>query len=52
MRSGMGYTGSGTIQDLWERAQFVRVTPSGQRESHPHDVVITKESSNYAHRDE
>ncbi|MDP6940103.1 MAG: IMP dehydrogenase [Planctomycetota bacterium] len=52
VRSGMGYCGSGTIQDLWERAQFVRVTPSGQRESHPHDVVITKESSNYAHRDE
>ncbi len=52
VRAGMGYCGSKTIADLWERADFVRVTPAGQRESHPHDVVITKESSNYAHSDD
>ena len=47
VRSGLGYTGSRTIPDLWERARFVRVTAAGMRESHPHDVQITKETSNY-----
>ncbi|MFT7540035.1 MAG: IMP dehydrogenase [Gammaproteobacteria bacterium] len=47
VRAGMGYSGSPTIPELWERAQFVRVTAAGQRESHPHDVTITKESPNY-----
>ncbi|MEL6431316.1 MAG: IMP dehydrogenase [Planctomycetota bacterium] len=50
VRAGMGYCGSATIPDLWERARFVRITAAGVRESHPHDVTITKESSNYAHR--
>ncbi|PWG73523.1 IMP dehydrogenase, partial [Enterococcus hirae] len=44
VRSGMGYCGAATLADLWERRRFVRITPSGQRESHPHDVQITKES--------
>ena len=52
VRAGMGYCGAATIGDLWERSQFVQITAAGVRESHPHDVRITKESSNYAHRDE
>ncbi len=47
IRAGMGYVGARTIPELWERARFVRVTHAGVRESHPHDVTITKESSNY-----
>jgi len=47
VRSGMGYVGARTIPELWERARFTRVTQAGVRESHPHDVTITKESSNY-----
>jgi IMP dehydrogenase len=47
LRSGMGYTGSATIEDLRARARFVRVTAAGLRESHPHDVQITKEPPNY-----
>lgn len=50
VRAGMGYCGAATVPDLWERARFVRITAAGVRESHPHDVTITKESSNYAHR--
>jgi IMP dehydrogenase len=52
VRSGMGYVGARTIEELWERAQFLRVTPAGVRESHPHDVNITKESSNYFYSQE
>ena len=48
VRAGMGYCGAATIAELWERARFLRVTAAGVRESHPHDVAITKESSNYA----
>jgi IMP dehydrogenase len=47
LRAGMGYCGCGTIQELRERAQFVRVTSAGLRESHVHDVIITKEAPNY-----
>ena len=47
VRAGMGYCGAETISALWEKARFVRVTAAGQRESHPHDVTITKESPNY-----
>jgi IMP dehydrogenase len=47
VRAGMGYCGARTIPELWRTAQFVRVTSAGQRENHPHDVVITKESPNY-----
>ena len=47
IRASMGYTGSRTIADLHERAEFVRVTSAGMRESHVHDVTITKEAPNY-----
>ena len=47
VRSGMGYLGARTIPELAERARFVRITSAGVRESHPHDVAITKESTNY-----
>lgn len=47
LRSGMGYTGSATIDELRERAQFVKITNAGARESHPHDVTITKAAPNY-----
>jgi IMP dehydrogenase len=47
LRAGMGYCGCGTIQELRERARFVRVTSAGLRESHVHDVIITKEAPNY-----
>ncbi|MCX7049418.1 MAG: IMP dehydrogenase [Candidatus Sumerlaeota bacterium] len=47
LRSSLGYTGCRTIAELQEKARFVRVTASGQRESHPHDVRITKEAPNY-----
>ncbi len=47
LRSGMGYTGSATINDLIERGQFVRITNAGLVESHPHDVHITKQAPNY-----
>lgn len=48
VRAGLGYCGAKNIPSLWERAKFMRITPAGVRESHPHDVTITKESSNYA----
>lgn len=47
LRAGMGYCGAATIEDLIEKAQFVRITHSGQKESHPHDVTITREAPNY-----
>ncbi len=47
IRASMGYTGSQTIETLHEKAQFVRVTSAGMRESHVHDVTITKEAPNY-----
>jgi IMP dehydrogenase len=43
----MGYTGASTIRDL-QNAQFVKITTAGVRESHVHDVVITKEAPNYS----
>ena len=48
IRSGMGYCGCETIEELQERAQFVRITNAGLIESHPHDVFITKEAPNYS----
>lgn len=47
LRSAMGYTGNKTIGDLQENGQFIKITIAGMRESHPHDVEITKESPNY-----
>ncbi len=48
LRAGMGYCGTATIQDLIENGKFVRITGAGLHESHPHDVVITKEAPNYS----
>ncbi len=47
LRSGMGLTGSRSVEDLRTRAQFIRITNAGLRESHAHDVTITKEAPNY-----
>ena len=47
VRAGMGYCGSENIKDLQKNANLIRVTPAGMRESHVHDVVITKEAPNY-----
>lgn len=48
LRAGMGYCGAATLNDLRLNAQFMRITSAGLRESHPHDVQITKESPNYS----
>ena len=50
LRSGMGYCGTPTIEDLKQKGQFIRITGAGLVESHPHDITITKESSNYSIR--
>ncbi len=47
LRSGMGYVGAATIEELRIKANFVRISASGLRESHVHDVIITKEAPNY-----
>ena len=48
IKSGMGYCGCPTIPELQERAKFVKITGAGLRESHPHDIQITKEAPNYS----
>lgn len=48
LRSGMGYCGTKTIPELKERGKFVRITGAGLKESHPHDIYITKEAPNYS----
>ncbi len=47
VRAAMGYTGSGTIEEMRSKPQFVRITGAGMKESHVHDVTITKEAPNY-----
>ncbi|TVP44057.1 MAG: IMP dehydrogenase [Gemmatimonadales bacterium] len=47
LQSGMGYVGAGSIEELHQRSRFCRVTSGGLRESHPHDVTITREAPNY-----
>ena len=47
LKSGMGYCGAATLPELRERARFVRITSAGLRESHVHDVIITREAPNY-----
>ncbi len=49
LRAGMGYCGTKTITELKARGQFIRMTDAGLRESHPHDILITKEAPNYHH---
>lgn len=48
LRAGMGYCGTANIEALRTKTRFIRMTPAGLRESHPHDVTITKESPNYS----
>ena len=48
LRAGMGYCGAPTIEALRENGEFVRITGAGLRESHPHDINITKEAPNYS----
>jgi len=48
LRAGMGYCGTSTIVELKTRARFIRSTAAGLRESHPHDIIITKEAPNYS----
>ncbi|MBQ9735782.1 MAG: IMP dehydrogenase [Clostridia bacterium] len=48
LRAGMGYCGCATLADLQEKGKFVRITAAGLRESHPHDINITKEAPNYS----
>ncbi|MDP9211869.1 MAG: IMP dehydrogenase [bacterium] len=50
LKASMAYVGSGTVPELREKGRFVRITASGQAESHPHNVAITKESPNYSGR--
>jgi IMP dehydrogenase len=47
LRAGMGYCGTPTIGDLQTRSRFVRISSAGLKESHVHDVIITKEAPNY-----
>jgi IMP dehydrogenase len=48
LKSGMGYCGCGTIAELLQKTRFVRISGAGLRESHVHDVMITREAPNYA----
>ena len=52
LRSGMGYCGTRTIPELKERGKFVRITGAGLKESHPHDIYITKEAPNYSYNNQ
>jgi len=47
LRAAMGYTGCKTIEELRTRAKFIKISSAGLRESHVHDVIITKEAPNY-----
>ncbi|MBT8351328.1 MAG: IMP dehydrogenase, partial [Deltaproteobacteria bacterium] len=47
LKAGMGYVGSRTLEELREKAQFIKISAAGMRESHVHDVIITKEAPNY-----
>lgn len=47
IRSGMGYIGAATIEQMWKQARFVRITNAGLKESHPHSVIIDKKAPNY-----
>ncbi len=48
IKSGMGYCGCGTIDELHNKSQFIKITGAGLKESHPHDIYITKEAPNYS----
>jgi IMP dehydrogenase len=48
LRAGMGYVGAKNLVELKEKAQFIQITSASLKESHPHDVIITKEAPNYS----
>ncbi|MCE9556943.1 MAG: IMP dehydrogenase, partial [Planctomycetes bacterium] len=48
LKAGMGYCGTRTIAELRRDARFIRVSPASVRESHPHDIAITQEATNYS----
>jgi IMP dehydrogenase len=48
LKAGMGYAGCRTLDELREKARFVKISAAGMRESHVHDVIITKEAPNYS----
>ncbi len=52
LRSGMGYCGTHTVKDLQDNGKFIRITGAGLRESHPHDIYITKEAPNYSYNNQ
>ena len=47
LRSAMGYTGNATISDMQKKCEFIQITNAGLRESHVHDVIVTREAPNY-----
>jgi IMP dehydrogenase len=47
LKAGMGYCGAKNIGMLQKKAKFIRISPAGLRENHPHDITITKEAPNY-----
>jgi IMP dehydrogenase len=47
LRSGMGYCGAANLKELQEKSKFIRISQAGLRESHVHDVIITREAPNY-----
>jgi IMP dehydrogenase len=47
LKAGMGYVGCRTVEELRQKARFVKISAAGMRESHVHDVIITKEAPNY-----
>ena len=49
LRAAMGYTGAAVLEAFRSRAKFIRITFAGVRESHPHDVHVTREAPNYSH---
>ena len=51
LRSGMGYCGTNNIEELKENGKFVKISAAALRESHPHDIHITKEAPNYSSAD-
>ncbi|HOH47668.1 MAG TPA: IMP dehydrogenase, partial [Candidatus Cloacimonadota bacterium] len=51
IRSGMGYCGAANLKELRSNAEFIEITPAGLKESHPHDIRITKETPNYQSSD-
>ena len=52
IRAGMGYCGAATIKDLMESSEFIKITSASLKESHPHDITITKEAPNYSNQGE